>query len=201
MGRVRADARALCFQAAQALARLRAAPASGAAPAERAPLITERRGDGSRPAHAAFLPGDDPGQLFLAVCRVRPRDQPAPRRRTHHPLGEQPPDADEPPQRPVPVRDARPRLQCGLLLGAPYYVISIAGACDRFRDSAPVGDWLFRYAGRAIEMPHRWLPDPQCLETRLRSVGGSDVSADSPFPEWPVEDGSATHGDELHLGS
>jgi HNH endonuclease len=56
----------------------------------------------------------------------------------------------------------------GVLRISPDYWISISEGYDESRASAPASEWLFRYAGRRIELPGRWLPDPQRLEERLR---------------------------------
>jgi hypothetical protein len=56
----------------------------------------------------------------------------------------------------------------GILCIAPDYRISIADTVEERRASEATREWLFRYAGRQIELPGRWVPDPARLEERLR---------------------------------
>jgi putative restriction endonuclease len=69
----------------------------------------------------------------------------------------------------------------GVLLISPEYRVSISEARDETRASTAAKEWLFRYAGRQIELPGRWLPDPQRLAERLRLNAGRCASEGVPL--------------------
>lgn len=57
----------------------------------------------------------------------------------------------------------------GILRIERSYVISIH-VPDRHRRAPSVVEWLFRYEGESIQLPHRWIPDPELLDRKLAMV-------------------------------
>ncbi|MSR60408.1 MAG: HNH endonuclease [Planctomycetaceae bacterium] len=57
----------------------------------------------------------------------------------------------------------------GLLRIERSYVISIH-VPERYRGKPSVVEWLLRYEGECIQLPHRWIPDPELLDRKLAMV-------------------------------
>jgi len=60
----------------------------------------------------------------------------------------------------------------GLLRITRSYTIRIA-VPDRVRKSQPVTDWLIKYEGNQIQLPQRWLPDPELLERKFALISAA----------------------------
>ncbi len=64
--------------------------------------------------------------------------------------------------------------ECGLLQIKRTYTMRVVVPAKHHTVSAVI-DWLLKFDGKSIQMPQRWLPDPDLLQRKLEMVSGSQL--------------------------